>query len=101
MDQSLQRYAGGTPHRKVPKHERPVVSQAAALRDEVRLAAFKADASIAFTSHVAEELCDLHDYLGELSKEDASKRLLVGELFGTCVGQVKKYQRQLFDPWGF
>lgn len=97
----MQRYVGGVSRRKVPKPERVVVDRAVGLRNEVRLAVFKADASIAFTDHVAEGLCNLYDRLAAQAAGEAAKQMLVGELFGTTVGQVKKYQRQLFDPWGF
>lgn len=101
MDQSLQRYAGGTPRRRVPRNERTVVSQAVDLRNEVRIAAFKVAGSVALTRYAAEELCGLYDDFKDLAQEDAAKRVLLGELFGTNVGQVKKYQRNLFNPFGF
>jgi hypothetical protein len=68
--------------------------------DEVRHAALKADGSIALAGHIMAGVMALDGERRHLAKEDPALNLLLAEIEGEAVQQVKAIQRSIFDPWG-
>jgi hypothetical protein len=98
MSNELMRYMQGDV--QPSKRDREVAERAKSIYDEVRLAAFKADAPLVLAGHIMEGVKSLDNHRRELAKDDPVTNALLADIEQEALTQVKRIQRGLFNDWG-
>lgn len=99
MPGDLERYVRGET-RRVPKHDRDIVSSANYIYDRTRIAGFEVDATVALGDHIMERLVRHDRRRRHLAKGDATINLILADIEAETVEQVKRIQNRLHDNWG-